>query len=208
MSYYADLTPYNYRNHSKVELNVGWLEKDHEFNIGEVPVGFIEKLRKYGEQKFTINNTRGFQLCHLCDEQIVGEAIKCATSSCEVRIVGTHGDVYACPKMIIHYVEAHGYLPPQQFVDAVINGPEPGSEEYTNIIKSLPMHWEKRHPEESDVDHYEKLAQDMADRVAEEIDAQILKDILEKSQDFKKFTENYSSVMPAIYGMKKKNKKS
>jgi hypothetical protein len=40
--------------------------------------------------------------------------------SAEIRVVGNNGRVYASPMMLVHYVEAHGYLPPQEFIDAVM----------------------------------------------------------------------------------------
>jgi hypothetical protein len=46
--------------------------------------------------------------------------------SAEIRVVGV-GRVYAAPDLIGHYVEAHGYCPPEEFIAAVLGGPEPGS---------------------------------------------------------------------------------
>lgn len=37
----------------------------------------------------------------------------------EIRVLGPSGRRYAAPEMIIHYVEEHGYRPPQDFVDGV-----------------------------------------------------------------------------------------
>ena len=38
----------------------------------------------------------------------------------EIRVTGEDGTVYAAPTMIAHYVAEHHYLPPQEFVDAVL----------------------------------------------------------------------------------------
>jgi hypothetical protein len=43
-----------------------------------------------------------------------------ARSSAEIRVVSTSGVTYAAPALILHYVEAHKYLPPAAFVAAVI----------------------------------------------------------------------------------------
>ncbi len=40
--------------------------------------------------------------------------------SAEIRVQGPRGDRYAAPDMIIHYVEAHGYRPPDDFVAGVL----------------------------------------------------------------------------------------
>lgn len=206
MSYYEDLTPYNYHHYSVKELNVGWLEKEHEFNTGNVPEGFLDRLKTISNKPMF--QTRGFQLCHFCKEQIVDNKIKCATSSNEIRIVSADGKIYASPMMIIHYVESHNYLPPQEFVDAVMNGPLPGSNEYDDVIKRMPESWERRKPDINDEDYEEKMRREMVNKMSEEIDKKIMNDILNESTDFKKFVESYNKVMPAVYGMKNKNDKS
>ncbi|WP_456057523.1 DUF7919 family protein [Aliidongia dinghuensis] len=38
----------------------------------------------------------------------------------EIRIKAKSGITYVAPVLIFHYVTIHGYLPPQEFVDAVI----------------------------------------------------------------------------------------
>lgn len=42
--------------------------------------------------------------------------------------------MYAAPSLILHYILAHGYKPPQEFIDAVINSPDASSEEYYQKI--------------------------------------------------------------------------
>jgi hypothetical protein len=41
-------------------------------------------------------------------------------SSAEIRVTGLDGRTYASPIMVLHHVEAHSYLPPQDFVEAVM----------------------------------------------------------------------------------------
>jgi hypothetical protein len=40
--------------------------------------------------------------------------------SAEIRVHAPSGAIYAAPDMIIHYVEKHGYRPPDHFVQAVM----------------------------------------------------------------------------------------
>jgi hypothetical protein len=40
--------------------------------------------------------------------------------SAEIRVPGSGGRIYAAPDLIYHYVEAHGYRPPDEFVEAVM----------------------------------------------------------------------------------------
>lgn len=210
MSYYEDLTPYNYHHHSVKELNVGWLEKEHEFNTGDVPDGFIDRLKTISENQ--VFQTRGFQLCHFCKEQIVDSKIKCATSSCEIRVIGKDGIVYASPQMIVHYIEEHKYLPPQQFIDAVMEGPLPGTSDYDEVFKRLPESWQARQPDSNEENFEDKLRTLMVDTMSQEIDKKIIKDILEQNEDFQKFIESYNKIMPSVYNVgingKIKNNKS
>lgn len=38
----------------------------------------------------------------------------------EIWLPSSSGVIYAAPSLIYHYMEAHRYLPPQEFLDAVI----------------------------------------------------------------------------------------
>jgi hypothetical protein len=40
------------------------------------------------------------------------------------------GLLFAAPEMLSHYVEAHGYRPPDEFIVAVLQSPLPGTAEY------------------------------------------------------------------------------
>lgn len=206
MSYYQDLTPYNYHHHSIKELNVGWLDKNFPFEKGEVPAGFLNNLKKIAEHQ--VFQTRGFHFCDFCREQVVDGKIKCATSSSELRVIGKNGISYASPQMIVHYIEDHQYLPPKEFVDAVMDGIMPGSPEYDEVFKRLPESWERRKPDANDEDYEEKLKKEMVQNLSESIDNKIIKDLLEQNADFQKFVEAYNKIMPPIYAVGFKNKKS
>jgi hypothetical protein len=53
--------------------------------------------------------------------------------------LGVPGDgvLYVAPEMIAHYVSAHGYLPPDEFVQAVSVSPLPGTEEYERAVRAI-----------------------------------------------------------------------
>lgn len=40
--------------------------------------------------------------------------------SAEIRVPSRLGVVYAAPDMIYHYIKDHDYVPPQEFIDAVL----------------------------------------------------------------------------------------
>lgn len=129
--YFQDLTPYKYLKGRPSALNVGWLDSAHPFARGSVLDGSIARLRSLAHQP--VNRTRGFYACQFCDfaPAVAGSAQAAlsaryqqwqdvgALSSAEIRVVGGDGKVFAAPMLICHYVEAHGYLPPAEFVEAV-----------------------------------------------------------------------------------------
>lgn len=195
MSHYSDLTPYNYRHYSEQELNVGWLQKDNEFTTGEVPEGFLDRLKKFEKNRFF--KTRGMHFCEFCQEN--------HSSSDEIRVVSKDGKVYASPTLLSHYIDEHNYLPPQEFIDAVVEGPEPGSKDYEQVIALMPTFWEGRQPDKNDEDYDEKIQSIMVDGMSESVDKEILNDLLDENPDFKKFVEGYSKVIPPIYGFNKKD---
>lgn len=194
MAYYPDLSPYNYAHHSKKELNIGWLEKDQPFPIGEVPENFFINLDFYLNSDFTLFHYMGDHDCEFCEN--------CNdSSSCEIRVISKDGKIYAAPELIKHYIKVHKYLPPQEFIDAVMTGPNPDSIEYNEIIRRLPESWEQRKPDINDDDYESKMTNLMIDNLSKEVDGQILKDILDKTPDFKKFVEAYNTIMPSVYSV-------
>jgi hypothetical protein len=38
----------------------------------------------------------------------------------EIRVTSATGITYVAPALVRHYIVAHGYLPPREFIDAVI----------------------------------------------------------------------------------------
>jgi len=39
----------------------------------------------------------------------------------EIRVAGLNGLVYVAPVLIVHYVQVHSYLPPAEFIRAVVS---------------------------------------------------------------------------------------
>ena len=49
------------------------------------------------------------------------------------------GCVYVAPSLIAHYIQAHRYSPPQEFVEAVLRCPEAQSQEHRDALRTLPV---------------------------------------------------------------------
>ena len=134
--HYPDLTPYEYyvERDDEPALNVGWLDAAQEFFKGDPPPGFLDRLRLIARTR--VKQMRGFQVCQFCPDPCSSfglgawsdqdKAVYDACfenghySSAEIRVRGEDGRIYASPRMIVHYVAAHGYLPPSEFIDAVM----------------------------------------------------------------------------------------
>lgn len=130
MTYFADGTPYTYLAGTPElgAVNVGWLDVSEPFATGDVAPDLVTLLRRRC-QTMVVNPMRGFHRCNLCAAaagSTISDAVKVSSGggdffvgNAEIRVRGADGTVYAAPNMIIHYVEAHGYRPPDVFHDAL-----------------------------------------------------------------------------------------
>lgn len=109
---------------------VGWLSSSQPFSRGEVPAEFVSRLRA------------------LCDDwgaspDVLWWPAAAGSHECEFcrdfRASGNLGVpmgelLFVAPQMICHYVESHGYRPPDPFVHAVLACPTPSSAEYALAV--------------------------------------------------------------------------
>ncbi|WP_456340319.1 DUF7919 family protein [Streptomyces anulatus] len=130
MTYYADLTPYTYDRdyggpgasglwRGVPVLNVGWLGRGRRYSQGAPPPSLTEALQRMA-RTHRAQQTRGFHLCPWCASRLLRRRSDGPWGSAEMRVMGS-GVAYAAPELVAHYVEAHGYLPPSDFVDAVMS---------------------------------------------------------------------------------------
>ena len=145
MAYEADLTDYKYtfssteRRFSGLPLvNVGWMEPPHPMPAGDAPSGFAERLATFCAWDKLVNLLAGHQDCGFCHVTYSDhcKGFKSPLGNGEIRVLG-NGVVYAAPSLICHYVAAHSYLPPAEFVAAVMSGPRPGDRVYLKYR----FHW-------------------------------------------------------------------
>ncbi len=122
MTEYKDFSRYKYWSTLFcVAKNIGWLGEG-DFNTGKVDFAFIEKLEAFC--CYRVNLTRGFQECPFCGAS--GLAItnqkgnKIYIGDAEIRVKSKKGRIFAAPTLIIHYVKEHSYLPPQEFIEAIM----------------------------------------------------------------------------------------
>jgi hypothetical protein len=114
-------------------IAIGWLHPDHPFPRGIASPEFIQRLteiaRDWGKSIDALNwgAAGGFHECEFCSKPLKSRRHGDDLAS------GTFGvpaidRIYYCPEMIAHYVAEHEYLPPPEFVAAVMACPTPGTE--------------------------------------------------------------------------------
>ncbi|MFI6514792.1 hypothetical protein ACIBF1_04435 [Spirillospora sp. NPDC050679] len=134
MPFYPDLTDYEYATNtlprsssgeSSRYLNVGWLSREITFPTGATDPAAGHVLIRLATEP--VNVFRGFHYCEFCDTEspirirvpeLPGTVASLGTG--EIHVPGENGVVYVAPTLIIHYMESHAYLPPQEFIDAAL----------------------------------------------------------------------------------------
>ena len=134
MAWYPDLSAYEYMRGQPSMVNVGWLERDRPYVTGSVPPEFLQKLQKLASEP--ANLCRGFHVCDLCERprNAPAEDLNSADEfyrwsegrrgNGEVRVRSRSVLVYSAPALVAHYVELHGYSPPKEFIQAVLESQE------------------------------------------------------------------------------------
>lgn len=147
--YFADLTPYRYtgRTAEAKVLNVGWLSDGHPFAVGESSPEFRSALCELAAEP--VNICCGSHQCEFCPRPLWpplfrdDRSAEITRGSGEIRAPAMSGDVvYVAPQLVAHYVEAHRYLPPVPFVDAVIEC----ARRRRSAVDALHAVWRSRFP--------------------------------------------------------------
>ena len=114
---------------------IGWLHPDHPFPRGNVPPEFVRRLteiaRNWGKSIDALNwgAAGGFHECEFCAKPLNSRRFGNDLASGTFGVPA--GDrIYYCPEMVPHYITEHEYLPPPEFVAAVMACPMPGTDEY------------------------------------------------------------------------------
>ena len=127
MDYFKDLTYYN-NLHYENARNVGFCPMGTESVAHQYPEEFIPKLAKYLNYPVNVSRGGGF------DKSFVIDGVKHALGFSEIRVLAQNGIVYAAPDAVVAYIAEGLYVPPAEFVDAVLNGVDPDSEAYQTYL--------------------------------------------------------------------------
>jgi len=124
--WFEDLTPCTYFGLDTALVAVGWLERGRPFYVGEVDAAVYSAL---------------VEMCHRPWQPVVfGGAHKCDLCQFDGRsgaanlFIPHEGVLYACPALVVHYIDAHWYCPPEPFRRAVLACPPMHSMAYLRAI--------------------------------------------------------------------------
>jgi hypothetical protein len=127
MSDFVDLTQYTYSETSGGKiLNVGWLGTTWQYPRGRCEKAVRDRLALLSLNPEAV--MRGFHYCEFCDVEspiylpVPGSTQDAFLGTGEIRVADA-GVTYAAPTLILHYIDAHEYLPPTVFREAVMRVP-------------------------------------------------------------------------------------
>jgi tetratricopeptide (TPR) repeat protein len=92
--------------------------------------------------------SRGRHACDLCTPSTFASGerngISLSLGSSEIRVFSPAGTIiYAAPTLIFHYVSIHHYQPPEDFLQALREGPKPPVLEYFGQLSSIDPQWNR-----------------------------------------------------------------
>ncbi len=147
MTHYPDLSTSCMVEQGPQVRVVGWLNPGFPFETGSVSPEFMSKLK---QQCVTPYRPMVLMGAHECEFKPDSSTQCQAPGHKNLWIPGANGCLYVAPEMIVHYIETHGYKPPEEFIQTVLAAPAQKSPEYWRmmepfghsepILYGLPLH--------------------------------------------------------------------
>ena len=124
VAYFPDLSAYSYSSDDRPMLNVGWLGRGKSFEMGDVGREAWDELVRLASDP--VNIMRGLHDCEFCDVESPVRVPSdysakgfASLGTGEIRVRGEGGRLYVAPTLLLHYIQSHNYLPPEDFIQAV-----------------------------------------------------------------------------------------
>jgi hypothetical protein len=126
MTHYPDLTPCAYLGpeYAGACRWVGWLAAERDYPKGRLTPREHAALNRLSQKPFPVSMTFGRHQCEFC-------GLPLSTSD---LFLPSGTKLLVAPGGILHYVEVHDYLPPQQFRRAVLECPAMDSRAYIDAL--------------------------------------------------------------------------
>jgi hypothetical protein len=146
MAHYVDLSSCDYLPDT-ADLGfvaVGWLEANENYSVGEVDGSFFDKLCELLAKPWNPPiSCSGGHACSLCRFTGGGAAnrngVPVSAKAYGFLFVPFGETIFVAPSNIAHYVDAHGYCPPDVFRQAVMACPATGSIEFKRALVRTPV---------------------------------------------------------------------
>ena len=125
MTYFEDLSSIYVDPDASINiLAVGWLERGRAYQKGAVQEEVVAALVKLLVHPWQPAVTAGRHACSFCrfsggPGTLVYKGTKIAMGSANLFVPGDHC-VYVAPSLMVHYMDAHEYAPPQPFCQALL----------------------------------------------------------------------------------------
>ena len=116
---------------------IGWLDAKHSYTKGKAPSSFLACLRRHVEEAWEPFVAMGVHKCELCQ---IAPPFMCGSN----LWIPSAQILYLAPGMIVHYIEAHQYCPPQPFIEAVLTCPRQATDAYHAAMQPFEHHWHWR----------------------------------------------------------------
>jgi hypothetical protein len=117
---------------------VGWLENGRPVPTGEVSEQVFDQLHELLRAPWGLASF-GCHDCDLCVYRDGPSKLSANPNTVGFKNVFVPGDakVYVAPEMFLHYIDQHGYAPPPEFHQAVLECPTMRSIDYLRAISGL-----------------------------------------------------------------------
>lgn len=128
MTYFADLTTCDYFGDDSANalIAVGWLTIGKPFPMGTTDSQVFTKLKGLLNDPWQPMVSCGVHDCELCQYDPPHGQVN--------LFVPNKSIIFVCPELIIHYIAAHHYRPPAEFLTAVAACPDTRTMQYKKMF--------------------------------------------------------------------------
>ncbi|GEN07190.1 hypothetical protein SAMN05443572_104186 [Myxococcus fulvus] len=121
---------------------VGWIERGFDHPKGDVTPEFMKALVGLLVDPWQPVTYAGIHRCTLCrfsggPGQLTFEEQRVTLGVANLYVPGEEGVVYVAPSSVVHYIDAHEYVPPDEFQRAVLSCPPMRSMAYLKRVMGL-----------------------------------------------------------------------
>lgn len=125
--------------YSTIPITVGWLEKGKSYTTGKSPEILIEKLYEFIKTREITHAFLGVHECGLCNVKLPPGRLNVIDGlGSKTTFIAYKETLYIFPDLIVHYIQAHSYLPPTEFIEAVLDSAPQETIEY---FKQISQNW-------------------------------------------------------------------